>query len=60
LRTFAFQTYYLKYIASKDQKAFIKELRKVYSAPTEEAALLTLDKLEATWNKKYSLAIRIW
>lgn len=50
----------LKYIASKDQKAFMKELREVYSAPTEEAALLALDKLEETWSKKYSLSLKIW
>lgn len=38
----------------------MKELREVYSAPTEEAALITLDKLEETWGKKYSLAIKTW
>jgi putative transposase len=50
----------LRYIASKDQKLFIQELRQVYSAPTEEAALLALDKLEENWSKKYSLAIKTW
>ncbi|MGK9370178.1 IS256 family transposase [Melioribacter sp. Ez-97] len=50
----------LKYIASKDQKQFMQELRKVYSAPTEEAALIALDKLEESWGKKYSLAIKTW
>ncbi len=38
-----------RYIASKDQKSFIKELRQVYSAPTEEAALTALDKLKENW-----------
>jgi len=50
----------LRYIASKDQNSFMKELRLVYSAPTEEAALIALDKLEENWGKKYSLSIRIW
>jgi transposase-like protein len=50
----------LKYIASKDQKLFMQELRQVYSAPTEEAALIALEKLEETWSKKYSLAIKVW
>ena len=50
----------LRYIASKDQKLFMKELRLVYSAPTEEAALIALDKLEENWGKKYSLSIRTW
>jgi transposase-like protein len=50
----------LRYIASKDQKAFMKELKEVYKAPTEEAALLAFERLEETWSKKYSLAIRTW
>lgn len=50
----------LRYIVSKDQKSFMKELRLVYSAPTEEAALIDLDKLEENWGKKYSLSIRTW
>jgi len=50
----------LKYIASKDQKLFMQELRQVYSAPTEEVALIALDRLEESWGKKYSLAIKTW
>lgn len=50
----------LKYIASKDQKLFMQNLKTVYTAPTEEAALIALDKLEETWNKKYSLALKTW
>jgi putative transposase len=50
----------LRYIASKDQKAFMKDLKTVYSAPTEEAALIALDRLEESWGKKYSLAIKTW
>jgi transposase-like protein len=38
----------------------MQELRQVYSAPTEEAALIALEKLEETWGKKYSLAIKVW
>jgi transposase-like protein len=50
----------LRYIASKDQKAFMKDLRPVYTASTEEAALLALEKLEENWGNKYSLPIRTW
>lgn len=50
----------LKYVASKDQKAFMKQLREVYKAPTEEAALSNLDLLEENWGKKYTLAIKSW
>jgi transposase-like protein len=50
----------LKYIASKDQKEFMKQLKPVYSAPTEQAALENLNQLEDTWSKKYSLALKSW
>jgi len=50
----------LKYIASKDQKEFMKQLKTVYSAPTEEAALENLKELEEKWSKKYSLALKSW
>lgn len=39
----------LKYVASKDQKEFMKQLKPVYSAPTEEAALERLKELEERW-----------
>lgn len=50
----------LRYVASKDQKQFMKELKEVYKAPTEDAALLNLDQLEENWSKKYTLAIKSW
>ncbi len=50
----------LKFIAYKDQKAFMKDLKTVYNAPTEEAAQLALDKVEEVWGKKYSPSIAIW
>ena len=50
----------LKYIASKDQKEFMKQLKTVYTAPTEEAALENLNLLEENWSKKYSLALKSW
>src|SRR3712207_1309673 len=36
----------LKYIASKDKKEFIKDLKLIYKATTEELALLELDNLK--------------
>ncbi len=39
----------MKYIASKDTKAFMKDLKCVYKASTEEVALRELDRLEDTW-----------
>jgi putative transposase len=50
----------LKYIAWKDMKAFMKDLKKVYGAPTEEAALMELENLESVWGKKYPLPVKTW
>ncbi len=50
----------LKYVASKDQKAFMTQLKTVYSAPTEEAAREHLEALTQTWGNKYSLALKSW
>lgn len=50
----------LKYVASKDQKPFLQDLRKVYTSPTEEAALTELDNLETIWGRKYPLPIKTW
>jgi putative transposase len=50
----------LKYIAHKDKKSFMDNLREVYTAPTEEAATMALDKLEELWSNKYSYPIKMW
>jgi putative transposase len=49
-----------KYVASKDQKEFMKDLKLVYKAPSEEIALNELDRLSAKWGKKYSVVIDSW
>jgi putative transposase len=49
-----------KYIASKDQKEFMKELKPVYNSSTEQSALYELDKLELKWGKKYPIVIKSW
>ena len=49
-----------KYIASKDQKPFMKDLKPVYAAPTEESALFELDNLEHKWGAKYPIVINSW
>lgn len=49
-----------KYIPWKHRKAFCSDLKLVYSASTEEMALMELDKLKANWNDLYSIAINSW
>jgi putative transposase len=50
----------IKYIASKDSKTFMKDLKCVYQAVNEEEALNALDALENTWGHKYSIVIQSW
>lgn len=50
----------LKYVASKDQKDFMKELRPVYQAVSKEAASQQLEKLSEKWSKKYRVVIGSW
>jgi len=50
----------LKYVASKDQKAFMKDLRPVYQAETLELAELRLDELDEKWGKKYEKVLESW
>ncbi len=50
----------LKYVASKDQKPFMKDLKKVYQSPTKSGAETELLNLEEIWGKKYPIVIRSW
>ena len=50
----------VKYIASKDKKEFIKDLKCVYKASTEELALAQLDNLKDKWGDKYAIVIDSW
>ena len=50
----------LKYVASKDQKAFMKDLKPVYRASTKEQAEIELDKLEDNWKEKYPIVLKSW
>lgn len=50
----------IKYVASKDQKEFMRDLKLVYKAETKESAEFHLDKLEEKWGKKYNLVIKSW
>ena len=50
----------LKYVSYKDFKAVTASLKPVYQAPTEEAALLELDRFEQEWGGKYALCVRTW
>lgn len=50
----------MKYVASKNQKAFMADLKCVYKAVTLSAAESALDDLEAKWGDKYPIVIKSW
>ena len=52
--------YSLKYVGSKYQKEFMRDLKLVYKAPTKEAAEDALLDLESKWKEKYPMVINSW
>ena len=50
----------IRYVASKDQKEFTKDLKLIYKAPTKELAEEELLKLDDKWGKKYPIVINSW
>ena len=50
----------IKYVASKNQKAFMADLKCVYKAATINAAETALDELETKWGDKYPMVISSW
>lgn len=52
--------YTTKFVNYKDLKPFVKDLKSIYQAPSEEMALEALDSLEETWGKKYPASVASW
>lgn len=50
----------LKYVASKDQKEFMRDLKPVYRAENLDLAELRLDELELKWGSKYEKVLESW
>jgi len=50
----------LRYVASKNQKAFMTDLKRVYRAVSKEAAEEALNELENRWGAKYPIVIKSW
>jgi len=49
-----------RYVSYKDLKKVTADLKPIYKATTEDAALLELDRFEEVWGAKYPLIIRSW
>jgi len=50
----------LKYVASKNKKEFMKDLKKVYQAVSKDKAEIELGRLEEKWGDKYPIVIKSW
>jgi len=50
----------IKYISSKDQKAFMADLKPVYQAVSKDEAEHLLQELEEKWGKKYPVVLDSW
>jgi transposase-like protein len=50
----------LRYVASKNHKAFLVDLKRVYRAVSLGEAELALDELETLWGEKYPIVIKSW
>jgi len=50
----------LKYVASKNQKEFMRDLKEVYQASGKELAEEKLKSLDDKWGKKYPVVLASW
>jgi putative transposase len=49
-----------RFVSYKDLKKVTADLKPIYKAATEDAALLELDRFEEVWGSKYPLILRSW
>jgi len=50
----------IKYVASKNQKEFMKDLKTVYQAVNKDSAEEALDQLDSKWGEDYPIVIKSW
>lgn len=49
-----------RYVVWKDKKAFTRDMKRIYDAPTKQAARAALEDLANTWGRKYPYAVKSW
>ena len=47
----------MKYVASKNQKAFMTDLKPIYHATSKVATKVILDQQEVRWGKQYPMKL---
>ena len=50
----------LKYVGEKSKKEFANDLKTIYQAPSEDAALEQLERVTEKWEKDYPNAMKSW
>ncbi len=50
----------IRYVSYKDTKKLLANLKLVYTAPAEDAALSALDDFEKIWGTRYPLVVQSW
>ncbi|MEI3028780.1 MAG: IS256 family transposase [Ruminococcus sp.] len=50
----------LKYVGAKNKKKFANDLKTIYHAPSEDAALKQLERVTEKWEKDYPNAMKSW
>lgn len=50
----------LKYVADKDRKLFVADLKKIYHAPNADRAAEIRDEVTVKWSEKYPIAMKSW
>ena len=50
----------LKYVGAKNKKEFANDLKTIYHAPSENAALKQLERVTEKWEKDYPNAMKSW
>jgi putative transposase len=50
----------LRYVDEADRKAVVKDLRQIYTSPTEEGARTALSAFEVVWGNKYKYIVKQW
>lgn len=50
----------VKYVSSRNQKEFMRDLKLVYQAVNKDAAEKALDDLEIKWGEDYPIVIKSW
>ncbi len=50
----------MRYVSWRERKSLCAELRKLYTATDEEAAMVAFDEFESTYGDKYPTVVRAW